>query len=256
MVIADKRRFGEMIAGLCANYRQEASKELLTVFWAALEPYDIDVVSRAMNAHIRSSKWMPTVAEVIALADVIRGDASVRHPAANEAWSIAMLASDESETVVWTPQMRQAWFACQPVMEAGDKVGARMAFLATYERLVQEAEAKGIQPRWETTLGASPELREQRVEEAVRLGRLPAYALEPYRCDGAAITFDALAAKAIAHSGPDGEALRKRWAGLRESLSGKAAWTDADDRQAVERELSARPVLNARRGDKTGTSDA
>lgn len=65
-------------------------------------------------------------------------------PGKDEAWSIALAASDEHETVVLTTEIRQAMIASEPILEAGDKVGARMAFMSAYERLgLIEAQISG-----------------------------------------------------------------------------------------------------------------
>ncbi len=50
-----------------------------------------------------------------------------------------MLPYDESTSVVWTDEMCQAWGVAAPLLEDGDKVGARMAFKESYARLIEEA---------------------------------------------------------------------------------------------------------------------
>lgn len=89
-------------------------------------------------------------------------------PGKDEAWSIAMAASDEFETVLLTPEIRQAMSASGPILDAGDKVGARMAFLSAYERLVGYARAEGLPLKWEVSLGYDPARRVQAIEQAVR----------------------------------------------------------------------------------------
>src|SRR5690554_6396441 len=63
-------------------------------------------------------------------------------PGAEEAW--AMLPFDEYESVAWTEEMRFAWSVAQPLLEAGDKIAARMAFKESYTRRVDEARAAGV----------------------------------------------------------------------------------------------------------------
>ncbi|MCG8291938.1 hypothetical protein [Pseudomonas entomophila] len=105
-----------------------------------------------------------TVAGILKNAQAADG-----HPGKDEAWAIALSASDESETVVITAEIRQAMTASGPVLEAGDKVGARMAFMSAYERLVIAARAEALPAKWEVSLGYDPARRVTAIESAVRL---------------------------------------------------------------------------------------
>jgi len=87
---------------------------------------------------------------------------------ADEAWSIALSASDEQETVVLTAEIRQAMAASNPILEAGDKIGARMAFMSAYERLVSFARAEDRSAAWEVSLGFDAARRVTAIESAVR----------------------------------------------------------------------------------------
>lgn len=89
-------------------------------------------------------------------------------PGKDEAWSIALSASDEHETVVMTAETRQAMAASNPILEAGDKVGARMAFMSAYERLVSFARAEDRPAAWEVSLGFDAARRVTAIESAVR----------------------------------------------------------------------------------------
>jgi hypothetical protein len=89
-------------------------------------------------------------------------------PGKDEAWSIALAASDEYETVLLTPEIRQAMAASGPVLEVGDKVGARMAFISAYERLVASARSEATPLTWEVSLGYDQARRVIAIEGAVR----------------------------------------------------------------------------------------
>jgi hypothetical protein len=89
-------------------------------------------------------------------------------PGKDEAWSIALAASDEHETVVLTTEIRQAMIASEPILEAGDKIGARMAFMSAYERLVSFARAEDQPAKWEVSLGYDAGRRVTAIESAVR----------------------------------------------------------------------------------------
>lgn len=117
-------------------------------------------------------------------------------PEPNEAWAIAMQSMDEAETVLITPEIQLAASVAAPLYRDRDKVGARMTFLATYERLVIAARLQGNPVQWGLSLGHSPDGRALAIEEAQRLGRLPApvaqqllahHRLKPTTSDGCAI---------------------------------------------------------------------
>ncbi|MDF9616990.1 hypothetical protein P5705_05000 [Pseudomonas entomophila] len=104
-----------------------------------------------------------TVAAILKHAQAADG-----HPGKDEAWAIALSASDESETVVMTAEIRQAMAASNPILEIGDKVGARMAFMSAYERLVVAARAEALPAKWEVSLGYDQTRRATAIESAVR----------------------------------------------------------------------------------------
>lgn len=102
-----------------------------------------------------------------------RVDEAVGRPAANEAWAAALEALDEAKTVVWTDEMAQAWGVARPIAAAGDLVGARMAFIGAYERLVRDAREAGAMPVVTVSEGWDKDQRVAAVEKAARLGYLP-----------------------------------------------------------------------------------
>lgn len=95
-------------------------------------------------------------------------------PSGDEAWAIALQSSDEAETVVWNGEIQQAMAAARPIIEAGDKIGARMAFRDAYERIVRTNREAGIVPKWEASLGWDKERRALAIESAHNLGLLSA----------------------------------------------------------------------------------
>ena len=144
----------------------------VSMFFRAVADYPLDVVRAALNAHLRDperGRFFPTPADVIAKIEEAKGP---DRPAADEAWAIAIRARDEAETVVWTEEMAQAWWICKPVMDAGDEVGARMAFKAAYERLVGEARRSGVPVKWVVSEGFDVERRIAAVQRAESAGFL------------------------------------------------------------------------------------
>lgn len=145
------------------------------IFFKALAAHPLDAVRAGLDAHVKDperGRFLPMPADII--AQILAKVANDGRPGADEAWAIALRAADESDTVVWTAEMAQAWEACRPVMSLGDEVGARMAFRDAYNRLVASARADGIAPAWAASLGFDAERRALAIGAAVQRGLLPA----------------------------------------------------------------------------------
>lgn len=109
----------------------------------------------------------------LVVGDVLRVLAATDgRPGRDEAWAIALSSADEDETVVMTDEIQLAMAACRPVLEAGDKVGARMAFLSAYDRFIDEARREGAPVNWLVSLGYDPGRRDVSIARAVQLKRL------------------------------------------------------------------------------------
>lgn len=110
----------------------------------------------------------------LAMADILqRVQASDGRPGKDEAWAIAMTTNDEFETVVLTDEIQLALAAAKPVLDAGDKIGARMAFISAYERFVGQARQDTKQVNWHVSVGFDASRRIQAVTKAVELKRIP-----------------------------------------------------------------------------------
>lgn len=98
------------------------------------------------------------------------------HPGPEEAWSvIGPSLANESLTVVWTDQMREAFGVALGL--ADDPTAARMAFKETYVKLVNEARSRNQGPKWSVSAGTDKQHRALVVQEAVKAGKLlPEYA--------------------------------------------------------------------------------
>jgi len=165
-------QIAELAGALCAT--AEALGQTLTpttaeVMAGDLAEFDIDTIAVALQACRRELAGRLTLAAIL---DRIHG--ADGRPAANEAWAIALQSYDEAETVLLTPEIQQAAAAASPIFNAGDEVGARMAFIAAYDRLVGSARQLAQPVAWVLSLGHDAERRVLAIESAERLGRLPA----------------------------------------------------------------------------------
>jgi len=93
-------------------------------------------------------------------------------PSSDEAWAIALQATDEADTVVWNQEIQRALSAARPILEVGDKVGARMAFRESYDRAVRLNRESGVAPQWSASLGWDQQRRTAALESAQSLGLL------------------------------------------------------------------------------------
>lgn len=150
-------------AELCGAKLSEAAAMMLV---QDLAQYPEGHVLQALS-RVRKSGKRFSVGLVIEEIDQNDG-----RPGADAAW--AMLPRSENQTVVWTQEMQAAWGVAAPLMEDGDRFGARRAFVEEYERLVDKAREAGLSPRWEASLGLDPNGREAAIRDAAQKGLLPA----------------------------------------------------------------------------------
>ena len=145
---------------LCGRTFSEAAAK---VFVSDLSAYPEAQVMGALTRCRKEVRGMLTVQDVVSRLDDGR-------PGVEEAWS--MLPHDESMSAVWTVEMSQAFGVCIALMDAGDKVAARMAFKETYLRMVNQARDKGRSVEWSVTLGHDVRGREAAIMAAVDAKRL------------------------------------------------------------------------------------
>lgn len=160
----------QLIDALCMT--AEAMGSVITPMAAAmmaddLQDYDLGLLARALKACRQEVKGRLTVADIIQ-----RCQAEDGRPGKDEAWSIALDASDEYGTAVMTTEIQQAMASSNILLDEGDMVGARMAFISTYERLVREARQDARPVEWHVSIGIAKDRREPAIQRAVQLGRI------------------------------------------------------------------------------------
>lgn len=143
----------------------QLSKAAAQVFAADLADYPVEAVLHALDRCRREVRGRLTLADVIA-----RIQESDGRPGVEEAW--AMIPHDEAASAVLTDEMATAMGAALPLLNAGDDIGARMAFKEVYNREVTQARANGRPVRWFASLGHDKAGREPVIRQAVQQGRL------------------------------------------------------------------------------------
>ena len=135
-------------------------------------------ISAALKACRRELTGKLTLAAILQ-----RIQAEDGRPGKDEAWAIAMTANDEYETVVLTDEIQLALAAAKPILDAGDKVGARMAFLSAYERLVSQAREDRKAVNWHVSVGFDANRRVEAITKAVQLQRISQEGGQVYLAD-------------------------------------------------------------------------
>lgn len=128
-----------------------------------LAAYPPNQVLGALARCRKELKGRLTVSDVVSRLDDGR-------PGPEEAWSI--LPFDEAQTVVWTEEMAGAWAVALPLIEEGERIGARMAFLESYRARVQKARDACIPVKWTVSFGHDPGARQAAIAHAIAQGRL------------------------------------------------------------------------------------
>ena len=159
--------FLAVIGGLLELYGQQASTTKVNIYWSTVGQYPIESLRKAANVWVRKSEFMPKPADLIKLM----GGAG-NHLSPDEAWSIAILASDEINTVVWTNEIAKAWSQAEIVYCNGDKIGARRTFIEVYERLVNESMMYCRPIEFFVSLGNDKSRRVDAINHAVFTGLL------------------------------------------------------------------------------------
>lgn len=148
-------------AELCGRVFSESAAR---VFVSDLAGYPERQVIGALARCRKEVRGLLTVADVIQRLDDGR-------PGADEAWS--MLPRSESDSVVWTDEMREAFSVAARIMNE-DKIAARMAFKEAYKAAVDRSREQCRQVNWQASLGHDPRGREQALQRAVECGQLSA----------------------------------------------------------------------------------
>lgn len=213
-----------------------------------LVDYSVADIANALKAcrHEANKLTLPAILQRLHAVD--------GRPEANEAWAIALQSFDEVQTVLLTPEIQQAAAAASPVMAVKDKIGARMAFIAAYDRLVADARQAAQPVKWSLSLGYSQELRATAIQDGLRLGRISSesaaamiaqHSLPAISQDGQAI------AGLLTGTGPaPSHELRGKWQAVRNDIKA------ASRRREVLRRWNARKERRALNALKKAAAEA
>lgn len=114
-----------------------------------LSIYPLQTLERTLKRVRSTATGKLTLKAVLDQLEVLAG-----RLAPSEAWALALKSTDEADTIVWTNEIAQAMEQSTPLLRVGDKVGARMAFIAAYERIAASAREERQLPVVQVTFGS------------------------------------------------------------------------------------------------------
>ena len=235
----DKPAFGLLVTGYLQEiYEKSVSPALLTVWFETLKGYEIGDIEAGFAryvAHPEDCRFPPKPGDIIRHLPAPKPEDDGR-PSADQAWGLLLrVARDEAETGALSEEIREGWQACGAILDAGDEVGARRCFIDAFNRRVQLARERHEPARWTVTLGTDRQLREERIGEAVKLGRTGhdhAISLLP---GPSATSIEQVAGLLEGPDAtPDQQRVSRQLRGLLEII--RAGGSDAEDRRREERE--------------------
>lgn len=233
----DREAFGTNLARAMSFYDKPLKRSQLDLWFDLLADYELTDVLAALRSHMAdpaAGRFSPKPADLIS-----QMTPASQTLTANEAWALAVQAADERETVITCDLIDKAMESARAVLELGDKIGARMAFIAAYERLL----AAGVQPVWRLSLGHDRTGWLPVAERALAMGVIGHHRIEQLRSLSAppAPEASAIAGLLTSPNAKSEQAMteqnRQRFHKLRADFS--AAMEAQDRRRAAERAAQA-----------------
>ncbi len=174
----DIEAFADIWGASLETYGKTPSDAQTMMAFSLLEKYSLEEIKGALGAYMSDSdegRFMPKPANIIGHINALNPDGFL---SSDEAWAIALDLMDENNTVVVTDEIMYAMPTATQIYNSGDAMGARMAFKKAYDRLLNEARAKGETPVWYPTLGHDPDRRKGAILAGIEQGFLGASDLE------------------------------------------------------------------------------
>lgn len=168
----DNVRFLEVFTSMDAFYSRLTDEDALRMYWCDLIEYDIAQIEAACMAHRKDPAhcaFFPKSGDIIRqINKLAESDGRIDWA---EAFAVCITATDERKTLVWSEEMREAWFSVSELYSL-DKIAAKQSFKSIYERLVSESRARRVAVRYSVSLGGSESHQREVLELAVKRGQL------------------------------------------------------------------------------------
>jgi len=153
----EKHAFVNLMTKIGELYDKKMNPERIALYWNALEHRDIVDIKAALNRHIQDperGRFFPLPADISAQLP----SESNAWLNANEAW--AACPKDEITSAAMCEEMSKALYIAKDLINEGDSIAARMAFIEHYNRLLDEAKRDNRKPKWFPSYGMDKESRQ------------------------------------------------------------------------------------------------
>lgn len=153
-------------AEVCGTQISDAAAKAMVLH---LKPYGGNAIMKALHRCQREIKGR------FAMADVLRFiEAKDGRPSDEEAWGICYAyITDENRSIMVTSEIDKGAEACRDLLlEARDRVAARMAFLEAYRAAVHDSREQGLPVRWRVSISQNKLDVADVVRHAYELGRI------------------------------------------------------------------------------------
>lgn len=196
------------------SFHKAISQQAVSMAFDLLKDHSLNNVLGGLKAHCLDpvrGQFPPKPADIIAQIE----RRMPQRVLADEAWT--MLPHDESDTVVWTDEIAEAYDIAR---KEKDQTAKRMAFRAAYDRITERNKTAGIRPRWNYSVGWSAEKRVTALQNAIKLGRLREQDIDPALLESPSTS---LAGLLEAQSSFDPEKAKENLCKLKKLINGQAA---------------------------------
>lgn len=139
------------------------SEASATAILAELASYPQRNVCKAIERCMRELRGRITLADIL--------ERIFDYPTPDEAW--AHCPRSEADTVIWTTEAAAAYGCAASLIDAGDLVAARRAFIDAYSSHVREAVRNRKPPKYTISLGYDKTMRRDVISRAIEDGLLP-----------------------------------------------------------------------------------
>lgn len=152
----EKHEFLSVMTKIADLYDKKIPKDRVAVYWDALCHRDINDVKMAINKHIQDGdrgRFFPLPADI-----------SYQLPNEQDAWltadeAWATVPKSESDSAAMCDETASALLVANDLINNGDMIAARRAFIDHYNRLVDQAKHENRKPKWFPSYGSEKETR-------------------------------------------------------------------------------------------------
>lgn len=128
MLLTDRSEFEEMLIILFDAYSKNISEMQINTWFSLFEGFSVAEIKIAMQSCMKNEEYLPNPAKVMKYIA-----SKQRDVIAEEAWDF--VPKLESQGGYVTARMMQALGVAEELLAAGDTIGARLAFIRTYNNL-------------------------------------------------------------------------------------------------------------------------